>query len=329
MILNIKDDCIVYILAPSNSATGGPELLHQLAYKLRLNNIDARMVYVPFNMDDEKKIHKNYLVYNPVVANEVIDNSKNILIVPETRTYFLSYYSNVQKVIWWLSVDNYTVEINKSKNRLSSLLNFNKFFSVYQSRSRSNVAVHLVQSQYAFEFLRSFNIHNIVKLSDFLRDDFISMSAHINILNKEKIILYNPKKGIEYTRVLLRNYPHFNWLPLQNMTPDEVVKTMLKSMIYIDFGNHPGKDRLPRECAVLGCCIITGKQGSAANDLDVSIPKEYKFDSVENHEEIVLKISNIFENFKFHYNHFEDYRKRISNEESEFDSAIKQIFVTN
>jgi len=32
--------------------------------------------------------------------------------------------------------------------------------------------------------------------------------------------------------------------------------------VYIDFGHHPGQDRLPREAVQCGCVVITGKRGS-------------------------------------------------------------------
>jgi len=42
--------------------------------------------------------------------------------------------------------------------------------------------------------------------------------------------------------------------------------------LYVDFGKHPGKDRMPREAAVHGCCIITGRRGAAGNPFDIPIP---------------------------------------------------------
>ncbi len=38
---------------------------------------------------------------------------------------------------------------------------------------------------------------------------------------------------------------------------------MRKAKLYIDFGYHPGKERMPREACLLDCCLIIGKDGSA------------------------------------------------------------------
>ncbi|KAL3809235.1 hypothetical protein ACHAXA_005283 [Cyclostephanos tholiformis] len=46
---------------------------------------------------------------------------------------------------------------------------------------------------------------------------------------------------------------------------------------YIDFGPHPGMDRLPREAALAGCIVITNREGAAAHDEDVPLPQEFKF----------------------------------------------------
>ena len=43
----------------------------------------------------------------------------------------------------------------------------------------------------------------------------------------------------------------FNFVPLINLNNDEIINTLSKSKIYIDIGSHPGKDRLPREAALL------------------------------------------------------------------------------
>jgi hypothetical protein len=48
--------------------------------------------------------------------------------------------------------------------------------------------------------------------------------------------------------------------------------------VYIDFGNHPGRDRIPREAAAMGCVVITNRRGSAENDVDIPIPNFLKID---------------------------------------------------
>ena len=72
-------------------------------------------------------------------------------------------------------------------------------------------------------------------------------------------------------------------------------------MIYIDFGHHPDKERLPREAAIHGCIVITGLCGSAANSQDVPLPNYLKLNIhdlnfLETFKKLVV---SIFENFSF------------------------------
>ena len=80
--------------------------------------------------------------------------------------------------------------------------------------------------------------------------------------NKRNNILYNPAKGLSdlmlFKQKLQQITTDYTFIPIQNMSHTQIRNIMLQSKIYIDFGNHPGKDRIPREAAMCGCCIITG-----------------------------------------------------------------------
>ena len=112
------------------------------------------------------------------------------------------------------------------------------------------------------------------------------------------------------------------------MTRDEVVGLLRKAKVYIDFGEHPGKDRIPREAAISGCCVITGKKGSAAFSEDVAIPEKYKFQDVPSKiPDISGAVRKCLENYDEETRNFESYRDRIRAEESRFDSDLSSIFV--
>ena len=55
------------------------------------------------------QLHKNFKHYKINFTNIIEDQKDNILIMPE-HYMFLKFglkYSNIQKIIWWLSIDNY------------------------------------------------------------------------------------------------------------------------------------------------------------------------------------------------------------------------------
>jgi hypothetical protein len=104
----------------------------------------------------------------------------------------------------------------------------------------------------------------------------------------------------------------------------EVLET---SKVYIDFGNHPGKDRIPREAAISGCCVITGKRGAARFYQDVPIPEEYKFDdNTESIPAIVRQIKTCIANYGNHFHDFDQYRTMIREEHHAFLINVKEIF---
>ena len=112
------------------------------------------------------------------------------------------------------------------------------------------------------------------------------------------------------------------------MSRTQMIETLQRAKVYIDFGNHPGKDRIPREAAILGCCVITGKRGSAAFYEDVPISDEYKFDDKdENIYRIIHRVRDCLENYAERDKDFEHYRRVIRDEPSKFIADLRKIFV--
>ena len=109
----------------------------------------------------------------------------------------------------------------------------------------------------------------------------------------------------------------FKFIPLINLKENEIFEFMKKSMIYIDFGNHPGRDRIPREAAINGCIIITGRRGSSVNDEDIPIDKKYKIDhKSESFHRIFKNLCNdIFENYEIHQEKMKHYLDKIKENE--------------
>ena len=122
-------------------------------------------------------------------------------------------------------------------------------------------------------------------------------------------------------------HPELPWTPIEKMTTDQVRELMCRSKVYIDFGMHPGKDRMPREAALCGCCVITGRRGSAAYFEDVSIPEEFRLDeSTTNIEEIISQIKECLENYADHSIKLDEYREMIRSEKKRFEEEVHNIF---
>jgi len=311
----------VVVCCPGNCVTGGPELIHQFIDALTSRGAEANVVYYPFNKEfNIPEAYKKYLVN--VIRIEDIRND-DLVIIPEVATKFVKIFPKNQVFIWWLSVDNYFgykgVSLIKEKMRHYYDISIGEKTSVNEIK-KLNV-VNLVQSQYAKEFLLKNEIESF-SLTDYLNNEHLEQK--FNSHEKRKVVAYNPKKGIAYTKKLISLFNEVDFIPIENMTATEVRQLLQSSMIYIDFGRHPGKDRFPREAAMAGCCIITGKEGSALNDTDVCIPKEYKIDATSKHftRNFGELIHKIFSNFEQCHADFEEYRTIILNERNEFNKQV-------
>ena len=113
---------VIYVIAPACTATGGPELLHQLVSSLRNINLNAYMFYLPVGCDNP--VHSAYINYDNPFVNNIEDKTHNIIIVPEEFKYieYLQNYKEIQKVIWWLSVDNFYRSMFEIVNKKSILM---------------------------------------------------------------------------------------------------------------------------------------------------------------------------------------------------------------
>lgn len=321
----IKDETKIYIAAPANYATGGPELLHQLAYKLKASGKQVYMYYWP--ADHENPVHENYRQYNLDYVVKVDDNPSNVLIVPEIQTRLLDCFKNVKKMIWWLSVDNYFLSQPKLKGLINRIL-LNTFGSQkywFFNKKFKFVDGHLVQSKYAEDVLVNYGLDKIYHLSDYLHDAFLKVETDLG--KKQNIVVYNPKKGIKFTKKLMDSAPEIEFVPIENMTREQVVSLLQRAKVYIDFGFHPGKDRIPREAAFLGCCVITNQRGSAGNSEDLPILEEFKFDENANHvKKIIEKIHDCFDCYDQNVIKFDSYKIEIQCQEKEFENQMKVIF---
>lgn len=315
----------VFIVARGGAVTGGPELLHQLVHALRNIKVDAYISYYPF--DKQFDVPLVYQKYN-VVQSNIEDAEGNLIVFPEVFTALTSLFSNSTIAIWWLSVDNYFgCDMSSLKGRLRSILNLllGRRKKIKQMRNY----MHFSQSYYAYEFLKNNGLAPQM-LTDYLSSVFF-LGKIDDSKNKKNVILYNPKKGISVTKRLKKYCVDYEFQPLINLTPVEMMKKMRESKLYIDFGNHPGKDRIPREAVMSGCCLITGKKGSAGNDFDVSIPNEFKISEAETgfEEKFREKVEDIFMNFDENSKKLMYYRNSIKNEENMFLNQVESLFVLN
>lgn len=329
---------MIYIIT-SDVKTGGPELLHQFAYyanKLRPGS--AKIFYV-----GEKSLDNNFDFFKKYICKEdicesIIDEVGNYIIVPETMTSYLRLYKNAEKIVWWLSVDNYFLNYGAAVNSVKgkALMLLRKLKRRYYSNNNAltisellSINHHWFQSQYAKDTLTQYNISGKM-LGDYLESGIINGDKTSN--KRQNVILYNPKKGFGETKKIIDYFNNnckseYKFVPLVGYNRDQLNSLFLESKIYIDFGYHPGKDRMPREAVANGCVVITNTQGSAANSVDIPIDNQYKIDKIdgENLEKTLILILDIFKNFEKHSSNFKMYLESIRSEEANFKKDLEFI----
>lgn len=333
-MLSTNNETIVYVACPAYNKTGGTELAHQLVYALNQNGVNSFILYYDYQ-EGGNSINPEFKKYVSefCTINRVQDVADNVLVAPEINIDLLDTFKKIQKCVWWMSIDNYLKRDGiKNAARYFGYLKAARYVVkgtvTLHKHKLSNEILHLYQSEYARQYLLKKGITNTHRLSDYINELYLEKPFEINEKDKN-YILYNPKKGAEFTKLLKEAAPDLSWKPIQNMTTEEVRNLLRKSKLYIDFGNHPGKDRFPREAAISGCCVITDKRGSAQYFEDIPIPDEYKFeDKRENIPEILNRIRDCLDNYDRTIKDFEAYRQFIRNEYQTFIKDTIDIFIT-
>jgi len=283
----------MYILFPPNAEAGGVESIFQGCDSINRNGGDCWLVYEGEHLKDP--IPEKYKCYENVKTSHISNvdmNKKNLMILPEVFTDKIPDFSDMGVAIWWLSVDN----------------NHGKF------RDFANDDIlHLYQSEYAKDFLVRNGANNILPFHDYINEFEIVESE------RQNLVCFNPAKGLEKTRFIANNTPEgVGFVPLSGMSKQDMIRAMSACKIYIDFGHHPGRDRIPREAALLGCLVITSRDGSAGFHEDIPVDERYKIGDLN--PSIGALLNDLIQNYDSEVSNFDHYREVISGQKSAQDA---------
>lgn len=286
--------------------TGGPENIHQVCSTLKKNGYDAKIFYGDGILKHPDKFQK----YENDAVSEVIVDDETLFVFPEFLEARRFKNLKCKKALWWLSIDN-------SPDRMQQDL------AGYLKDCGVNYC--FAQCKYAYDYLTSRGVENVYMVPDYVNVDYLQKERSQQ--KRNPWILFNPKKGIEFTAKIIEKCKDLTFVPIQNMTNEEVLNLMDKSMIYIDFGNHPGKDRIPREAAMRDLVVIVGKKGSAANDVDVPLPADLKFDVAESQlDAISEKLHQCIRDYSSEHARLEKYKQMVRDELQTFECNVISTF---
>jgi len=295
----LKSDLRIVVISRAHGISGGPEALHQLVDMA--NEISpgiAAICYSPFEL--QYKVPEQYRIYNvPMVLEKDIPLNA-LIILPEIFSELVNQFKQ-KCAFWWLSVDNFFI-ITSKENRKEHI---------------DKMYCHLSQSCYSSDYIKSLGKHPIL-LQDYINDVYFTDEK----IEKKKIVATNPAKGKYLIDEFTKLNPDIKTIELSGMSKEQIKDTLCQCMIYVDFGHHPGKDRLPRESRILKAIVLTIKNGSAKNDIDIPIDDWYKFNDVR---ELSEKINDIFINYEKHDVNQSGYLNKIKNEKEDFRSQVKNL----
>jgi hypothetical protein len=217
----------------------------------------------------------------------------------------------VTKAIWWLSVDHSFL----SKLQLLPKNYAADFFAQKQIQ-------HFYQSQYANHTLQSYGAKQRFALSDYVNTN----SDSSTYVQPRSTIAFYPRKGKEMAQRFAQLYVDLQFVAIQNMSRSQVDQTLSQAGIYIDFGNHPGKDRVPREAAQAGAVVLLHSHGSAKFFEDHPLADEYFFtDTDVQNGNLYNKVKQILSNRSLHFDRQVQYRTTISLEKQKFYLEVTNI----
>jgi hypothetical protein len=306
-----------YILSPW-AETGGPEALHQLCSTLNDIGEEAFIYYYESNYSQSRRdgFVPKYSEYNLKKSNinniDDLDDENNVVIVPEVfPVRLIENFKNCKIVFWRLCIFTHGQE-----------LNLQIFQKVYQG-CQCDTQIKILKDS------KLFNKKKYFMLSDYINEIYITAEKNL-LVDRKNQVLYNPKKGFKHTQLIIKllSGHGVNFIPITGMSNDRIRDLILNSKVYIDFGDHPGKDRMPRECASGGCVVITGTQRCGANKRDISIEEKFEYNEVTdsyNYQEIGEFVLEVLDNYKTYFENQIKYRNLIRNEKKTFTKEVKNM----
>ena len=295
----------ILVVCPGNHATGGTEALHAFVSELNKVGADALLWY--WSARGKDPMPAEYRRYGCEYVTDMPWGYDGTVIVPEIWANRVTEFQNCTRAIYWLGLDAYAGW--HPKNRGAFL--------------RDDEIIHIAQSEYAYDLLRKLRVSRLIKCTDTLNADFYEDYGEPD---RGDEVLYNPAKATQFMSLIVRECENIGirFRPIRGMARSEVIDAMRHSKLYVDFGEFPGRERMPREAVLCGCVTITSKIGAAYYAEDFG--HDYKFESKEGH---IWAIVNCIRYALDHYDEcwkdFAPFRQKLMDERDLVKLQIKAV----
>ena len=321
----------IYVACPPVHISGGPEACHQLIDALNLTSQRAWGIDPTARLDQLPEVPAPYRMYNVPTSRLRDIESNSIVVLPEIYAKHAGHFPDSRVYFWWLSVDGFLQHAKWTP--IGRILGPDRAVKYQLRKLRDHVRLHLYQSEYTRSFVEAHRLGRGVRLTDYLAEDFTSAIDKPDAVPRENLIAYNPLKGLQRTESILAalrasGSPMPECVPVVGMSRPEVRGLLSRAKLYIDFGNHPGRDRLPREAVACGACILVNQRGTAANPTDLAIDPEFKIDDRQSgyEEQAVTKILEVMADFERNRSRLSGFRRSLATQAAEFVAETQAAF---
>jgi hypothetical protein len=202
----------------------------------------------------------------------------------------------------------------------------------------------------------------VMPMTEYIPSRRIPLKEQVFAKSKRDLdVVYNPIKGWHYTQDIMdhcakrsgsgggasnstsgtTNNAMIQFTPIggdnvsngRRLTPEEVTALLLRAKIYIDFGPHPGMDRLPREAALCGCVVVMHREGAAQYQEDVPLKDKYKVAACSSASASTLDVDQIYDILQssiqnyddVSHNDFDDYRAWIHGQYDRMQQCVRNF----
>lgn len=335
----------VGIICPKGAKTGGPEALHQLCDSLTRIGVDAKLI----NLGEEVEPVQEYAQYEAPWGDREELDQLDYLVIPETALRvpkFVDRNFHGKYIVWWLSVDNADekcahnferktfpisrewpseVQVRKLSalgNQIAKWRDTSKKFVTGNRRLRLENAYHIAQSHYAQKFLiESHSLESMV-VSDYVRK--VVENAPLERPGQITVV-YNPAKGGTLVDAVKKSSKSsISYIPLSNMSGQEVRKTMQIAHLYLDLGHFPGRDRMPREAISLGCPVVIAARGAGRYFQDFPLADKFKINlATQTPEAVAKRIEEILAEGNSVVGQQSEFYKFVESDRTRFDQEVE------
>ncbi|MBI9064140.1 MAG: hypothetical protein JEZ14_19295 [Marinilabiliaceae bacterium] len=334
----------IVICCPGNVISGGVNSLHNLCKSLQECGFNSMMHYI--SPDETVLCNHQITSYGVKQLTELKDDPTYLVVVPETMVSYLLQFSKAQKMVYWLGLNYFfknplwRFPFNlKGFRKLISCRSYAGYSSGWVEDTKRKLneyakshldiwngnVIHLSNSHFVADYCRRKGAPSVFVLHNPIRQEFYNFEP--DYTSRENLILFGPKTPKQIIRKLGKYLPDYSIIRLRKLPLEKVFELMSKAKIFAEFGNYSGRDRMPREAAMLGCTIFMNTRGTAAFNEDYQVPDNYRItDHSGNRALIIEQLVDTALHYNKRITDFEPFRAQLKNERSDFLKNTQQVF---